>query len=159
MARRDDVLNAMQHRANEIIPEGVPIIPDGPLALSEDMACFQVAVQEMGYSVEFGQKRARTVPDPRDRRVELTARCRVGELTDEFLHVWNNCHERRGHFLPDGNAEEHRFLSRQKHFSGSSNDRRFHQLELENYTRSLRATGAHIPLFIWKSFIDLADGH
>jgi hypothetical protein len=156
LPNRDDVLNAMQARATQIVPEGIPIIPDGVLALTEDIACFQSAVHEMGYSVEFGQIRARTVPDPQDRRVELTARCRIGELTDEFLHVWNNFNERRGNFLPVEDANEHRALSRQLRLSGSSNDRRFHQFELENNTRHLRGSNGHIPLFVWKTFIDLA---
>lgn len=146
----------MQTRATQIVPEGIPIIPDGVVALTEDIGCFQRAVQDMGYSVEFGQARARTVPDPKDRRVELTARCRIGELTDEFLHVWNNFNERRGNFLPVEDAREHRAVSRQMRFSGSSNDRRFHQFELENYTRHLRASNAHIPLFIRRTFIDLS---
>jgi hypothetical protein len=153
---RADVLNAMQMRADQVVPEGTPIIPDGPVALTEDIACFQVAVNEMGYEVKFGQLSAKTIPNPENRQVQLTSRCRVGELTDEFLHVWNNGSDRRGNFLPQARAQEHRFLSRQKHFSGSSNDRRFHQLELANYTHFLNKFSEHIPIFVWKSFIDLA---
>lgn len=153
---RDEVLTAMETRATARIPEGQPIIPDGVLARKEDTATFQSAVHELGYTVKFGKDKAVTISDPRDRRVQLTQRCRIGELTDEFLHVWNNWNEQRGVYLEGGEAEEHKFLSRQKHFSGSSNDRRFHQLELKNFVHHLRSSGAHIPIFVWKTFTDLA---
>lgn len=156
MPTRGEVLTAMETRATVQIPEGQPIIPDGVFARKEDTADFQSAVHDLGYTVKFGKDKAVTISDQQDPRVQLTPRCRIGELTDEFLHVWNNWNEQRGRHLEGAEAEEHRFLSRQKHFSGSSNDRRFHQLELKNYVCYLRSSGTHIPIFIWKTFAELA---
>jgi hypothetical protein len=152
---REDVLRAMERRATEAVPEGQPIIPDGAVALKEDMESLQQYITRLGYSVKFGTKRAVTTSNRYESKVQLTARCHTGELTDELLHVWNNGNERRGRYLEEARSEEHRFLSKQKHLSGSSNDRRFHQLELENYVRYLRASGEHIPIFVWKTFVDL----
>jgi hypothetical protein len=154
---REDVVTAMETRATEVVPAGQPIIPDSVIALKEDIQAFREYVSELGYSIKFGAKWAVTRFNKSDPKIQLTARCRIGELTDEFLHAWNNWNERRGCYLEAAESEEHKFLSRQKHFSGSSNDRRFHQLELKNYVRYLRESGEHIPIFVWKTFVEVAQ--
>ena len=103
--------------------------------------------------IKFGQSRA--VTKLGDKSVHLTARCSVGVLTDEFLHAWNNFGERRGLYLDEAGKEEHQKLGRDFRLSGSSNDRRFHQLELENYVRCLRNSREAIPVFVWRTFTAL----
>jgi hypothetical protein len=154
---REEVLSVMATRATEVVPEGQPIIPNALIARTEDLQSFRGYVTEFGYSLKFGTDRAFTRVSGSDRVIQITARCSVGELTDEFLHAWNNWKEQRGRHLEEAESEEHRFLSRQKRFSGSSNDRRFHQLELKNYVNHLRARNEHIPIFVWKTFVNLAQ--
>ena len=147
---RDDMLGTMERRSLEQVREGQPIIPDGPIALTQDMQEFKILVIGMGYEVKFGQNRAVTLPG--DRSVHLTPRCSVGVLTDEFLHAWNNYAGRRGIYLDAAKEKEHEGLARVTRLSGSSNDRKFHQLELENYVRCLQKSGDAIPGFIWRTF-------
>ncbi len=141
----------MHNRADGAVREGEPIIPDGPTATTEDMQVFKRLVISMGYDVKFGQTRAVTIP--RKQTVQLIGNCTVGVLSDEFLHVWNNYAAQRGKYHEEpGVAEEHSHLGSSRRFSGSSNDRRFHQLELGNYARFLAQSGTAIPIFIWRTF-------
>lgn len=151
MSPRDEMLLAMNDRSIEHVPKGTPIIPEGPLATTEDMQEFKRLVQLIGYQVKFGQPRA--VTKPRLRVVTLTPSCSVGTLSDEYFHVWNNVGSVRGMYLERGaEAEEHRALGQTLRISGSSNDRRFHQLELRNYVRCLRNSPEPIPIFVWRTF-------
>jgi hypothetical protein len=106
MPPREEMLRCMQERAATVVPDGEPIIRDGPIATAQDIQEFKSLVEALGYSVKFGQ--SKSVTKPGNQRVELEARCSVGTLTDEFLHVWNNHSRRRGHFLGDlACAKEH----------------------------------------------------
>jgi hypothetical protein len=147
---RDEMLDRMQERALQIVPEGQPIIPDGPTATSEDMQDFKRMSIALGFEVKFGQVAA--VTRPGSRTVSVTSKCTVGILTDEYLHVWNNFGDRRGTYLSEAMAEEHKGLGSTLRLSGSSNDRRFHQLELLNYVLCLRRSGEAIPTFVWRTF-------
>src|SRR5436853_7777140 len=97
MPPRDQTLDKMDRRATTTVPEGEPIIPNGPTATTQDIQEFKSAVEAMDYSVEFGE--ASAVTKPKESVVHLTARCTVGDLTDEYLHIWNNSQNRRGMFL------------------------------------------------------------
>src|SRR5689334_24487266 len=121
---RDEMLDRMQLRAEQPVPDGQPIMPDGPIATTADMQDFKQRVLALGYEVEFGQRAA--VTTPRTRSVSLTPRCTVGILTDEYLHVWNNFSGTRGSCLADALSDEHKGLGATLRLSGSSNDRRFH---------------------------------
>jgi hypothetical protein len=147
---RDEMLDRMQSRAEQSVPDGQPIIPDGPTATTEDMQEFKRLVVSLGYEVKFGQRTA--VTKPAARTVSVTGKCTVGILTDEYLHVWNNFAERRGLYLADSMSDEHRGLGATLRLSGSSNDRRFHKLELLNYLQFLRRSGQAIPTFMWRTF-------
>jgi hypothetical protein len=151
MSPRDEMIQCMQRRAAGAVRQGEPIIPDGPTATTEDVQEFKRLVTSLGYEVKFGQ--ANAVTKPREELVQVTARCTVGVLSDEFLHVWNNYSQQRGKYHEDAPiAEEHRHLGSTLRLSGSSNDRRFHQLELGNYARFLAQSGTAIPLFLWRTF-------
>lgn len=151
MSPREEMLRCMQNRAVVTVREGEPIIPDGPSATTEDIQEFKRLVEAMGYEVKFGRTKALT--RPARCLVEITARCTVGVLSDEFLHVWNNYKQRRGLYMTEqSSAEEHRHLGSTFRLSGSSNDRRFHQLELYNYSRFLALSGGVIPVFLWRTF-------
>ena len=150
MPPREDMIRRMRNRAADAVREGEPIIPDGPTATTEDVQEFKRLVNSMGYTIKFGQ--ASAVTKPRDGLVHITAKCTVGVLSDEFLHVWNNYTQRRGKYLEEAFAEEHRHLGVTLRLSGSSNDRRFHQLELGNYARFLAQSEAAIPIFLWRTF-------
>jgi hypothetical protein len=147
---RDKMLRCMLERCTAVIPEGVPIIPDGPKATTQDIQEFKRLAKESGYAVKFGRPSAVTKPGKQE--VEITAECTTGVLADEYLHVWNNLSQIRGHYLRDPEAQEHVSLARTLRLSGSSNDRRFHQLELQNYVSFLAASQTPIPIFVWRSF-------
>lgn len=151
MSPRDEMIRCMQSRAAGAVREGEPIIPDGPTATTEDMQEFKRLVVAMGYEVKFGQ--ARAVTNPRKQSVQITAKCTVGVLSDEFLHVWNNHASQRGKYHEGSTeAEEHTHLGSTLRLSGSSNDRRFHQLELKNYGHFLAQSSTAIPVFLWRTF-------
>jgi hypothetical protein len=147
---REAMLNCMKCRAVATVPVGEPIIPEGPTATSHDIQEFKRLVKLMGYEANFGESRA--VTKPSEGIVELTAKCTAGILSDEFLHVWNNFAGARGRYLDPGVASEHKALGSTFRLSGSSNDRRFHQLELQNYAVFLEQSGAPIPMFLWRAF-------
>jgi hypothetical protein len=111
---------------------------------------FKRLAEGLGYKIKFGQ--ASAVTRPASRVVAVTGNCTVGVLTDEYLHVWNNFAETRGQYLDENAGREHRAFARMVRLSGSSNDRRFHQLELENYVYFLENSGGAIPNFIWRTF-------
>lgn len=151
MSPRDGMLGCMSKRTEEQVPYGEPIIPEGPIATTDDMQEFKRLVEAMGYQVKFGQ--AKAVTKPGVRLVMLTPNCTVGVLSDEYLHVWNNFADGRGQHLGNGaDKDEHRSLGSTLRLSGSSNDRRFHQLELRNYVRYLSVSGDSIPTFLWRTF-------
>jgi hypothetical protein len=140
----------MKRRALATVPEGEPIIPEGPTATSQEIQEFKRLIGSMGYEASFGKSRAVTKPSASI--VELTARCTAGILSDEFLHVWNNFAGTRGRYLDPGAASEHKGLGSTFRLSGSANDRRFHQLELQNYAFFLEQSGEAIPMFLWRAF-------
>lgn len=147
MSARDEMIHCMQRRATGVVPKGEPIIPDGPTATTQDIQEFKGLVSAMGYEIKFGQVNA--VTKPRERLVQIT----VGLLSDEFLHVWNNYAQRRGEYHDDKpTGEEHKGLGSTLRLSGSSNDRRFHQLELGNYARFLSNSSSAITNFLWRTF-------
>ncbi|HEY3740876.1 MAG TPA: hypothetical protein VGL53_13580 [Bryobacteraceae bacterium] len=151
MSPRDEMLACISKRTEENVPYGEPIIPEGPVATSDDMQEFKRLAEAMGYEVKFGQSRAVTKPGART--VAVTPSCTVGVLSDEFLHVWNNFADGRGQHLENGaDKAEHRALGGTLRLSGSSNDRRFHQLELRNFVRHLKSSGGSIPTFMWRTF-------
>ena len=151
MSPRDEMIRCMKNRAAGTVPQGEPIIPDGPTATTEDIQEFKRLVTSMGYEIKFGQVNA--VTKPREKLVQITSKCTVGVLSDEFLHVWNNYVQQRGKYHEATPvADEHRQLGSTLRLSGSSNDRRFHQLELGNYVSFLARSGATIPIFLWRTF-------
>jgi hypothetical protein len=161
MSRRDQVLQLMLHRARNVVPRGEPIFPDGPVATSEDIREFVRLCDDLDFEILFGKRTAMTrtpIKKGKDApgEVHLTPRVTVGVLTDEFLHAWNNRRGNRGKYLKDRvRGEEHAFLGSRKLTSGGTDDRRLHQMELENFTEySLRFSG-HIPLYVWRTFIAL----
>lgn len=154
MSPREETLLCMKTRAEAQVPEGQPIIPEGPTAITADMQEFKRLVTALGYEVKFGQGAAVTKPGLR--LVALTASCSVGVLSDEYLHVWNNFAGTRGRYLEqESGTKEHKELGSTLRLSGSSNDRRFHQLELKNYVRFLERSGGPIPIFMWRTFSGL----
>jgi hypothetical protein len=150
MSPREEMLRCMKERARAAVPEGQPIVPNGAVATTQDMQEFKQLVQALGYEVKFG--RVSAARRPSSKVVDLTGNCTVGVLTDEYLHVWNNFAESRGKYVEENSGHEHRALAGTFRLSGSSNDRRFHQLELENYVRFLENSGGAIPNFIWRTF-------
>ena len=150
MSPREEILQCMKYRAETVVPEGEPIIVDGPTATTQEMQEFKFLASTLGYTAKFGQ--ASAVTKPGARIVAVTAFCTVGVLTDEYLHVWNNFGETRGRYLGDADKREHKALGGTLRLSGSSNDRRFHQLELLNYAHFLGVSGSAIPSFIWRTF-------
>ncbi len=150
MSVRDEMLRLMDSRAGAKVREGEPIIPDGPTATTEDIQEFKRLANVCGYEVKFGKSAALTRPGRQV--VELTAKCTTGILSDEFLHVWNNFTQNRGRYLDAPTSIEHKTLSYTFRLSGSSNDRRFHQLELQNYTSFLAQSDGPIPIFLWRTF-------
>jgi hypothetical protein len=140
MSRRDDVLKLMLNRATSPVRQGEPIFPDGPLANSDDISEFARLCREFDYRVLFNKRSAVTktpITPGRDSpgEVHLTARVTVGVLTDEFMHVWNNRRGNRGKYIKDrARGEDHVFLSLRELTSSDTDDRRFHQMELENFT-------------------------
>jgi hypothetical protein len=147
---REAMLNCMKRRALATVPIGEPIIPEGPTATSQEIQEFKRLIKSMGYEASFGKSRA--VTKPAAGIVELTAKCTAGILSDEFLHVWNNFAGARGRYLDAGVASEHKGLGSSFRLSGSSNDRRFHQLELQNYVVFMEQSGEAIPMFLWRAF-------
>lgn len=157
MSPRDEMLRCMKNRAEGLLIAGQPVIPDGPVATTGDMQEFKRLVQALGYAVKFGQTAAVTRPGPR--LVAVTAGCTVGVLSDEYFHVWNNFAETRGKYLETASRrDEHQALGSTLRLSGSSNDRRFHQLELLNYVQFLEKSGGPIPIFVWRTFNLLKRG-
>jgi hypothetical protein len=150
MSSKDQMLRRMQDRATAPVREGDPIVPDGPTATTEDMQEFKRLAHACGYVVKFGKSRALTRPN--QQVVELTAKCTTGILSDEFLHCWNNFAQNRGRYLDAATAIEHNALCSTFRLSGSSNDRRFHQLELRNYAGFLAQSDGPIPVFMWRTF-------
>jgi hypothetical protein len=144
------MIQCLLRRAEAVVREGEPIIPDGPTATSADIQEFKRLVTALGYEIKFGQVRA--VTKPSHRQVHITSSCTVGILSDEFLHVWNNAQHRGKYFESTLTADEHRQLGSTLRLSGSANDRRFHQLELGNYARFLMRSGTAIPMFVWRTF-------
>jgi hypothetical protein len=133
MPPREEMLRCMQERAATVVPDGEPIIRDGPIATTQDIQEFKSLVEALGYSVKFGQ--SKSVTKPGNQRVELEA---ARTLSRRF-----------------GLRQRAPSLGSTLRISGSSNDRRFHQLELGNCARYLEQSGEAIPLFIWRTFSQL----
>src|SRR5260221_333736 len=150
MSSKDQMVRRMQVRASATVREGDPIGPDGPTATTEDIQEFKRLANACGYVVKFGKSRALTRPG--QQVVEVTAKCTTGILSDEFLHCWNNFAQNRGRYLDAATAIEHKALRHTFRLSGSSNDRRFHQLELRNYVGFLAQSDGPIPIFLWRTF-------
>jgi len=76
----------------------------------------------------------------------------LGQLTDEYLHAWNQT-VGRGRFLPDEIAKEHRSLggiAERRGTSGLGTAKivcAFHQLEALNFVKSDHT----VPQFIWRA--------
>lgn len=74
----------------------------------------------------------------------------LGQLTDEYLHAWNQ-HFGRGKFLDPKAAAEHQAFGRAAMQSGtrslgSNQNVAFHKLEALNFIQS----GHHAPGFVWR---------
>lgn len=76
MSPRDEMLRCMKNRAEGPLIAGQPVIPDGPVATTDDMQEFKRLAQALGYAVKFGQMAAVTKPGLK--LVTLTASCTVG---------------------------------------------------------------------------------
>jgi hypothetical protein len=151
MSAQEQVLGVMLRRSTMTVPEGTPIIPDGPVATSQDMQEFKRLCELCRYMVIFGAPDGRTSQS--QMTVKVSGHASVGLLTDEFLHVWNNTDERRGKFFPDPEqGKTHRFLRTLGAKSGTSDDRHLHQMEIANFAYCVKAGGASIPVFVWRTF-------
>ena len=74
----------------------------------------------------------------------------LGQLSDEFLHAWNQVRG-RGKFLDPRVAKEHQAFGRIATESGTrslgtNQNAAFHKLEALNFISS----GQHVPTFIWR---------
>ncbi len=75
----------------------------------------------------------------------------LGQLTDEYLHAWNQI-KGRGRFLDPRAATEHRRLGLDAEHNGTrslgvSGNAAFHRLEALNFVQS----DAAVPSFIWRA--------
>ena len=133
--------------------DGDPIIPEGPLATPQDSEHFQRLCKQMDYCVVTAKAGEKVATSPRLRLVRLPrGHHNTGLLTDEYLHVWNNCHLRGAYIVDATKASEHRQLAGTYRQSGSTNDRQFHKLELENFIGFIETHGESIPCFVWRTF-------
>jgi len=134
-------------------PDGQSIIPDGPPATQHDASEFKRFCIEAGFSVEFAGPGQKIATSPLKKLVRIPKCTTTGLLTDEYLHVWNNCGHRGEYLGAAGRKQEHLAFASTLRLSGSTNDRQFHKLELENFILWIEGGGGPIPVFVWRTFI------
>lgn len=142
----------------DFVSNDLPDYPGSTIrALKVDFAALDLAASKIGVTVTNSGDGSFYAPDRKLINIDTkTPNQRgfvsLGQLTDEYLHAWNQW-AGRGKFLPAHIAREHVALGRiaeQRGTSGLGTAKiicAFHQLEALNFVMS----NQEVPLFVWRA--------
>jgi hypothetical protein len=125
-------------------------------ALKVDFESLVDVALKLGITVTFNSGGSYFAPDDRLINIDTKAKTRrgfvsLGQLSDEYLHAWNQVRG-RGKFLDGNAAKEHQRLGRLAEKEGTrslgtNQNAVFHKLEALNFITASK----HIPTFIWRT--------
>ena len=133
-----------------------PLYPgsDKP-ALKVDFQALEDAALEIGVTVTFNSGGSYFAPGARLINIDTKIPNQrgfvsLGQLSDEYLHAWNQIRG-RGRFLDAKAAKEHQTFGRAAtehgtRWLGTNQNAAFHKLEALNFILS----NEHVPTFIWR---------
>ena len=129
-------------------------------ALKVDFEALELFARKLGIAVTL--RSGGSFFDPAQRLINIDTKTRTrrgfvscGQLTDEYLHAWNQVNG-RGKHMPERLAKLHIEWGRAAaahgtRSLGSNQNASFHRLEALNFVDS----GAEVPSFIWRAPLEL----